>query len=122
MEAHHGWLLSLSLIHQDAPKGTSELLIVSILEKLGKENCEYLTIGTVPISTIETIQGFGIFKSMLIRAGYALAKRFFNLHDRECYWKKFHPRIENTYLVFRKHKLGLTDVLSIIWALNAADV
>lgn len=121
MNARSGWVLSLSLIDRASPKGTSELLLVSTLDILRNENCQYLTIGTVPVPKIQTIEGLGLLKTCGIRASYGLAKCFFNLNHRHSYWTKFHPQSEKTYLVLSKPKLGLGGVLGIISALNASS-
>jgi lysylphosphatidylglycerol synthetase-like protein (DUF2156 family) len=120
MDAHGGWLMSLSLVDRSASKGTSELLIVSCLEMLAKEGCHYFSIGTVPVSAISEIQGLGFVKSFFVRSTYRCAKKIFHLGDRECYWTKFHPRSEETYLVLSKPKLGMGSVLGIMSALNAS--
>lgn len=120
MDAHNGWLMSLSLVDRTASKGTSELLIVSCLEILAKEECHYFSIGTVPVPAIRDIQGLGFMKSFFVRSSYRCAKKFFHLGDRESYWTKFHPRSEEIYLVLSKPSLGMGSVLGIMTALNAS--
>lgn len=121
LDAYQGWVISFSMVCQGAPNGTSELLIVTALEKLGQENCHYFAIGTVPIASIDDIHGLNPMTSWCIRKSYGMALKMFHLEDRERYWRKFAPISESTYLVLSKPKLGLSGVMGIMSALNASN-
>lgn len=115
-----GWVISLSMVEKNAPKGTSELLIVSALEILAKEDCHFFAIGTVPTPTVNAIEGLGPIGRLFVRAGYQFATRAFNLTERESYWTKFHPTTQSSYLVLSKPTLGISSALGIMSALNAS--
>lgn len=120
IDAHHGWVLSFSMTTPDAPKGTSEILIVSVLDTLRKEDCTFFSIGTVPAAhELGRIEGLGRFKTWLARKIYTLAKKFFNLGERHRYWKKFNPIATPTYVVLANPRIGIQEILGITRAFNA---
>ena len=48
LESQCGWFLKYLISIPEAPRGTSELMMMSILEILRNENCRFLTYGMVP--------------------------------------------------------------------------
>ncbi len=117
-----GWVLSFSMVPDTAPKGTSELLLVCAFELLAQQGCSFFSIGSVPSSELNRIEGLGCLTTWFARHAYALSKKIFNFGDeeRQRYWKKFRPKKESTYLIFCKPKIGIGSVLSIMRALNAS--
>ena len=43
---HNGWVLNRLLLSPDTPYGTSELLILSVLDTLREEGCSFFSIGS----------------------------------------------------------------------------
>lgn len=120
LDAYAGWVISFSMLGRNAPHGTSELLIVSALEILGKEQCRFFAIGTVPIPRIEDIHGLNFLARFCVRGVYTLALKIFRLGDRERYWKKFAPTSQSTYLLLNKPTLNLRGIMGIMSALHAS--
>lgn len=118
LDAYQGWFLHLLVSTPDAPNGTSELLMTTILETLRQEGCRCLTIGELASEKLGEIRGLGNFSSWLSRAFYKRAVRFFQLNGKAMYWKKFQPESRNLYLLFSKPKIGFSDVLAILRSVN----
>lgn len=117
LEYYEGWFLKYLFVLQNAPKGSSEFLMISMLEQLKRENCKYLTYGSVPAHQIGEIVGLNRISSIFIRFIYRLANRFFHLNHKKLYWKKFHPIEQSTYIL-ASHSLGLKELYAIKQVLN----
>lgn len=118
IEARKGWLLEFLMTTPDAPLGTSEQLILSVLKSLQTENCRYLTFGVVQGEELGEIIGLKTFSAWLARMIFKSAKRIFSLHGRRRFWRKFHPETEPSYLLFSEPKITLRDARSVLRALN----
>lgn len=113
LEAHGGWLLKFLIILQDVPRGASELLMITLLETLRKENCSYLTYGMVPTDSIGEIAGMNAFSAWITKRVYGMAKWFFHLDQRKIYWHKFRPQAENTYMLLSSPKIGIKEMRAL---------
>lgn len=118
IDAHNGWVLNLLMTTPEAPNGTSELLVMSVLETLKQEGYTYLTTGTVPGAELTEIEGLGSFSTWIGRNIYKLSKYFFNLSGRTLYWDKFQPQTKKSYLLFTSPKVTLSNTLAILNAFN----
>jgi lysylphosphatidylglycerol synthetase-like protein (DUF2156 family) len=119
IDAYNGWVINILMVQPEAPSYTSELLILSALDALRAEQCDYLSIGTTPAAQLGAINGLSAFSTWCARKTFNIAKRFFKLGDRQRYWKKFHPRTSPSYLLFSKPRIGISEILCIMRALNA---
>lgn len=119
IDAHNGWILSFLMTLEQAPKGTSELILVCALHTLGKEGSTHFSIGIVPSFDLERIEGLGVITTWFARRIFSLSKCIFGLNDRHRYWKKFRPQTKPMYLVLDQPKVGIGTVLGIMRALNA---
>lgn len=113
LESHQGWLIKYLVTKPNAHRGTSELLVISILETLRNEDCHFLTYGIVPCSNLGQIIGLGKVASWVSKNVYKLANRVFHLEQRQLYWHKFHPNAVPTYVLFAKPKIGLREIRAI---------
>ncbi len=59
LEAREGWYLKFLIALPNAPRGSSEKLMVEVLSVLRKENCRLLTYGLVPSENLGEIVGIG---------------------------------------------------------------
>lgn len=118
MEKRQGWLLKFLLTNHDAPKGTSEFLVTSILETLRREKCPFLTYGMMPAGRVGKIAGLNKFSTWLARCAFNISKWIFNLDQRKSYWDKFHPRTEPTYLLFSQPQLGWKEIKAVMKTLK----
>ncbi len=119
LRSYNGWLLNSVLITKDAPHGISELLVISVLQTLAQENCQYVSMGPVPGNQLGEIIGLSGFSKTVARWVYQLAKKVFHLGGREAFWKKFEPAIYPSYLLFPEKNLSYSTIKSLLKALNA---
>lgn len=117
-EARKGWLLKHFITLQKAPRGTSEFLMMSILETLHQENCHFLTYGTIPVDHLEEIQGLNQASIWMAKKAYKFLKWFFKLSNRKAYWQKFHPKIEKNYVLLNTPHIGVKEICALMKALK----
>ena len=120
LQARQGWVLDRIMTVPGAPHGTSELMVVTILESLAKEECSFVTFGPNPAPLIGEMLGFGKCTTFLVRNLYKTCRKFFNLERKRKYWEKFHPLSAPTFVVFKKPRLGLHEVRCLMHALNVS--
>lgn len=120
LQSHNGWLLNNVMMFNDAPKGLSELMIISTLEVLGKEGCRYVLAGPVPAKKLGKINGLNGLGSTLTRFAFTVARYVFQLDRHAPFWDKFQIPSESSYLVFPHKNLGISSIKALIKALNAS--
>lgn len=118
LDAREGWLVNLVLATPDAPVGTSELLISSVLKTLREEGCHFITFGVAQSEELGEIKGFGRVSKFIARSVFNLAKKIFRLDARRKYWKKFRPLSEPTFVLFCRPRIGLREVIGVLRAYN----
>jgi len=118
LKAKQGWLLNNVMITQDAPKGLSELLVISALETLEKEGCHYVLVGPVPSKELGNITGIGKMGASFARLLFKGAKHIFPLDGHLAFWDKFMPQTESSYLIFPHKNLGFSSLKALMQALN----
>ncbi len=118
LQAQNGWFLNNVMITKDAPHGISELLVISTLQALAKEQCQSVIIGPVPRQQLGKISGLGRFSEIITRWVYKLAKNIFNLGGHEAFWGKFQPTIYPSYLLFPEKNLSFSSIKALLKALN----
>lgn len=117
LKEHKGWLLN-RLMTSHAPSGTSELLVISALNILKEEGCEFASFGIAPSAELNEIVALGKLAALLARKVYRLAYRFLKLEGQRKFWEKYHPQEEPCYLLFSKKGLGMKELSSLMHALN----
>ncbi len=118
LQAQNGYFLNNVMITKDAPHGISELLVISTLQALEKEQCQSVIIGPVPRQQLGKISGLGRFSELITRCIYKLAKKIFNLGGHEVFWGKFQPTIYPSYLLFPEKTLSFSSIKALLKALN----
>ena len=118
IQASRGWLLQLLLTTPDAPNGTSEFLVSSVIDILKKEGCQYLSFGSAQKTEMGLIKGLNKASSLLARFGYKAAKKIFPLDGRRKYWEKFSPLRAPSYVLFEKSYISFKEIGAIMKALN----
>lgn len=120
IEMKNGWLITNVMMLNDAPHGLSELLIISVLQILEKENCHYVLAGPIPAKQLGTISGLNPFQAQLSRWIFKCAKRIFHLEGHAVFWDKFQPKAESSYLVFPQKNLRYSSIKALMRAYNVA--
>lgn len=118
LKAHHGWHLNHLMITPEAPNGTPELLVISVLEAIQKEGCHYLTVGAVSSENFGKITGLSSFSERLVRWIFKGARKAFHLDSRKKFWSKFNPHSKRSFLLFSRDHIGLREIWGIIRGLN----
>lgn len=118
LEHHEGWLLKFLMVLPDAPRGTSEWLMIALLETLRKENCRFLTYGMVPSEHLGEVEGIGECSKWFAKNAFKMAKWIFNLEKRKAYWLQFHPKAERSYILFEKPRVGIKEVRVVLKSLK----
>jgi lysylphosphatidylglycerol synthetase-like protein (DUF2156 family) len=113
-----GWLLNNIMMTSDAPNGVSELLVITALKTLEKENCEYVLIGPVPGKQISRISGTGTIIAGIIRWAYKCVKTIFPLEGHTRFWEKFQPQSEGSFVIFPKKNVRISSVRALLKAYN----
>jgi len=117
IEARHGWLIQLSLTTPDAPIGTSEQLVTTVLETLREEGCHFLAFGIAQIEQLGEIAGLNKLAEWVARMVFKAAGRIFHLDRRKKYWSKFQPQTEPSYVLCNR-SFGLRELKALMRALN----
>lgn len=118
MDAQQGWLLKFHIVLQDSPRGTSELLMVSLLEILRNENCHFLTFGIVPTATLNNIEGLGTISKWIAKKYFAATNWFFHLNNRMVFWGQFQPATKPAYILFSTEDLTLSELYALMGMLK----
>ncbi|HEX2977895.1 MAG TPA: DUF2156 domain-containing protein [Candidatus Babeliales bacterium] len=119
--ALNGWALNGTIIlTPEAPKGTSELLMIYTLETLRNEGCNCLSIGPALSTQIGRIDGFGWFSEMLIKCTLTSVRNVFKMHERQRFWKKFQPRKEPSFLLFNTPRVRWQEIHALLRTFNAS--
>lgn len=110
------WLLNNLIISKDAPSGTSELLITSVLETLNVEGCKSVVVGPVVANEISHIHGLGKFSTRIVKVIFKIAKSIFRLDKQTVFWDKFQPEKAPAYLMF--DKVNISTIKALLSAMN----
>ena len=118
LKRYQGYLLNHLMTLPDAPPGIPELLVIHAIETLSKENCPYLTFGTSVKTKLGEIEGLSSMFTWVARRIFAIAIKYFQLHQRADFWLKFAPHEQPTYLLFKNPHIGIGEIRSLMSALN----
>lgn len=119
LQAHAGWLLNHVIMTKEAPAGTTELLVITALQTLEKENCRYVLAGPIPASHLGNMEGLNLFSKLFVKTVYKSAKILLNLDRHQSFWEKFQPKEEPSYLLFPRKNLNYSSIYSLLKAYNA---
>jgi len=115
LEAHHGWLLKFLVTAQT--KGfheTSEFMMMSLLDTLKKENCQFLSKGMLPVDTFEEVKGLNYASTQTLKGIYNLISLLFKFKKRKAYWQRYHPKTVPSYLILTSPKRSLNEINALI--------
>lgn len=118
LDLHQGWLIKFLVTIPKAPRGASELLMITILDILKKENCHFCTYGMIPLESLGEITGLGSISKWIIKRFFTLAKIIFHLEQRKLYWQKFQPTTTPTYILFSSPRIGFKEIKALMNALK----
>lgn len=113
LEAQEGWLLNHLMTVPDAPIGTSELLIISVLDVLRKEGCRSVTVGSATSKKLGKIVGMNPLFCLLARVLFQFGRKLGQLDGLSMFWSKFQPRRQSTFLLFGRRWIGARELVAI---------
>jgi lysylphosphatidylglycerol synthetase-like protein (DUF2156 family) len=120
LNAKEGWVLDRIMWVPSAPKGTSEKMVVSVMETIAKEDCHFLTFGASNGLALQYISGFSKTTAFLAQHLYRASSHFFKLDGRRKFWEKFLPDCTPSFLVFKRPHLGIYEIQGLLEALNVS--
>jgi len=120
LEVRQGWLVQFLMSVPEAPKGTSEQLVIVALNRLRNEGCRFLSFGVAQVENLGEIEGLNVVSEWIVRTVFKVAKRMFGLDRRRRFWRKFQPQKEPSYLLFSERGIDLKGVRSVMRALNVS--
>lgn len=120
MEANQGWLLYLLMTIPEAPGGTSEALVLTVLDQLTQEDCHYFSFGVSTTEKMGEIFGLGKVSSWVARNCFSVAKKIFPLDKRRSFWKKFEPYPERSFVLFSTPYISFKEIYAIMKTVNAS--
>lgn len=118
VEARQGWHMNHLMPTKEAPGGTPELLVTTVLEKLKGEGCHYVSFGGVPAKDFGEITGLGTFSKLIARLCYKIAHSILHLDGHRKFWGKFHPEAERSFLLFSQPRISPRDIAGLLRAVN----
>ncbi len=118
LDIFNGWTINALFYAPDAPKYTSEYILLQTLAVLRAEGCNYFSFGTLPVAQLRTIEGLGRCATFLAPYCFNLTKKILKLYKRKQYWQKFAPTIVPSYLLVHKAGIGVKEILGILRAFN----
>jgi len=119
LENKQGYLMNHLITDASAPKGTSELLITSVLEILNQEQCEFVTVGVVSSQRFGEIQGFSFIFKKIAHFVYECVRKLVHIDGLEVFWNKFLPASkEPSYLLFTKDSVSIKEIFHLLSALK----
>lgn len=119
MEAENGWLLYLLTSLPNSPVGTSEYLILTVLDKLAEENCHYFSFGISTIEDIGKTVGLKSTSLFLAKYGFKAFKKLLPLDNRRKFWEKFDPYYKRSFTLF-SDSVGLSQIYAIMKTTNVS--
>ena len=118
LEGKGGWLLQILMATPDAPLGTSEQLVYTAFERLKTEGSAFLSFGVAQTRELGLIVGLGKVAETMGRFLFKIAQKTFNLDKRRRYLRKFQPKKEPAYILFRSNKIRLNEIISLARSLH----
>ena len=111
-----GWLLNNLIKTEDAPSGTSELLITEALNALEEEKVGKVIIGPVIGTKIDGAGGLGTITTWFLQKIFKVIKTLFHLDGQRVFWEKFSPQEEPSYVLF--DKINYRTVKALMLSMN----
>jgi phosphatidylglycerol lysyltransferase len=116
-----GWLIEQNLRGNDAPNGTTELLLDTGVRALAAEGAEFITLGLAPLSHLAASpqQENPLWLRFLLAWLRAHGRRFFNFRGLENFKAKFQPiRWDPVYAIANESNFSPTTLYAIATAFS----
>ncbi|HZF50834.1 MAG TPA: DUF2156 domain-containing protein [Polyangiaceae bacterium] len=121
LRARGGYLLEHHLVSPEAPQGTSELLIVGALERLGAEGVQAVTFGPAPASGLGHVANLGAFSERAARKVFDACVKTFHFDARARYRQKFQlTRTAPSFVLLDPPRFGVLQAMGLLRAFNVS--
>jgi lysylphosphatidylglycerol synthetase-like protein (DUF2156 family) len=120
VQKYQGWHLNHLMLTPQAPHGTPEFLITSVLEALKSENCSFVSFGVAPVDRLGTLVGLTPLSTWMARHIYHIASKIFHLKGHKMFWGKFYPQTRPSYLLFHQPSIGLREICALMRAMHVS--
>lgn len=117
--ARDGWLIEQTVRSQDAPNGTSELLVDAAFRHFAGEGAAYVTLGLSPLSRRSGVEAprQHLWLRALLAWVRAHGRRFYNFDGLDAYKAKYQPESwEPIYAITSERRIGLGTLYAIAGA------
>jgi lysylphosphatidylglycerol synthetase-like protein (DUF2156 family) len=116
-----GYLLEHLLTEPDLPSGTTERLVVSALDQLGREGCRFVSFGVSTAASLGLVSGLSPGSIRLGRWFFDQAQRRFHLDSVSRFRRKFGECVvEPSYLLFNPPRVGMLQLYALMRAFNVS--
>ena len=75
IKSKNGWHLNRLMTTENVPGGTPEILLITAIDALKKENCHYFAFGQAPLYDLNEIKGFSKVTTFITKQIYKIAKK-----------------------------------------------
>jgi lysylphosphatidylglycerol synthetase-like protein (DUF2156 family) len=119
--AREGWVFEHLVAVPDAPQGTTEHLVTTALEALGREGCRYATFGPSTLARLGRIERLDWYSEAVGRAVFSGVGRAFGLCSLAHFRRKFQAvSAEGSFLLFHPARIGLFQATGLLSAFNVS--
>jgi lysylphosphatidylglycerol synthetase-like protein (DUF2156 family) len=121
LRARGGYLFEHHLVSPGAPQGTSEILIVGALERLGTEGAREATFGPAPASALGHVANLGAFSERAARKVFDACVKAFHFDARARYRRKFQlARTAPSFVLLDPPRFGVCQAVGLLRAFNVS--
>lgn len=117
VDRFQGWVVSSYLAVTEAPTGTTENLMCSVVDVLAEEKCSFLCLGAVSGEKLGEVVGLSSFGKSMAEWIFKAARSFFKLDAKAKYLNKYNPSLRATFFLC-SGRLAIEELLAIKHVLN----
>jgi len=118
---NNGYLIKISVVFPEAPRGTSELLNGNVIHALRDEGADMVTFGVSASETLSPISNVGGSGMMWLGKAYGGIIKMTGLTNRGTYRKKFGCREDKLYVAYPPSGLGWSGIQALMKMLSASN-
>lgn len=112
-KVHDGYVVKWALEFPGAPKGTSESIIMFVMDVLHKEDQHSLTFGASGGNELKAVDNIKGWKFQTLSKTYGAIAATFHLANKGEYREKFNAHTTRLFISYPKDKLGMKGIDAI---------
>jgi len=114
MNGLKGFVINGLVLDKDAPKSSSEFIILNLLDTIRLEDNNILYVGPLLSSKIDKFHNIIFLYKFLINFLFFIIRNIFNMNYKQLYWDKFSPSKTGSYIVFQRSYISLSEIISLL--------